>query len=780
MAITNPTKYVTVRRLERFKAKLNLLNPLSLPDLAHNYEFKKNDALAIGGIIYRCTANSTTKPPFDFVFDEDNKIVYTELNGQRAYTADSATLNTGWEIYLDLQDRFYMEEIRQDLESDINSVLTVANSKIPLSQKGTAGGVAELDENGKVLSSQLPSYVDDVIEAYYNPSDGKFYAVKSGTTYSDEITGESGKIYVDLSTEKTYRWGGSSYAEISPSLALGETSSTAYRGDRGKTAYDHSQSTHARTDATKTEASQTNGNIKINGTETNVYTHPSGTNPHGTTKRDVGLGNVGNFKAVSTEASQELSDAEKSNARANIGAGTYSKASGGIPKTDLESAVQTSLGKADSALQSHQDISGKADKSSTVSTVAYDTTNKKLTKTINGTTTDIVTALKLAQDAGALVVNLVDLSTVTHDYTFKKYDGLCIDGVLYRCTADTTTKPPFDFVFDSDNKIVYDTFDGEDVFLVDSNTLNTGWEKYLDLSDRLHIDQVREGLQENIDQVQQNLDRSVGIAYAVCGTDGSEAAKEVEIADFDLVRNRAIAVLFIDAFTATSPTLNVSNTGAKPILYFGSAIAPGKVRSNTILTMQYDGTSWNVVFIQPQASVPSMAVDLGLPSGLLWADRNVGAVSPEDYGFYNQWGVTDVQDKDSYEYSSSNYSNTDASAISADLTTYQDFARSCFGQPWRMPTEEEFQELIDNCTASRTLRNGVAGTLMTSNINGNSIFFPAAGEMVGTTAYDKTNQSRCWTSTYIGGTSAKIAVLHTSAGIYQGYRFHGSSVRAVM
>lgn len=504
MAITNPTKYVTVRRLERFKAKLNLLNPLSLPDLSHNYEFKKNDALAIGGIIYRCTANSTTKPPFDFVFDENNKIVYTELNGQRAYTADSGTLNTGWEVYFDLQDRFFVEEVRQDLTTDINSVLTVADSKIPLSQKGTAGGVAELDENGKVLSSQLPSYVDDVIEAYYNPSDGKFYAAKSGTTYSDEITSESGKIYVDLDTEKTYRWGGSSYAEISPSLALGETSSTAYRGDRGKTAYDHSQSTHARTDATKTEASQTNGNIKINGTETNVYTHPSGTNPHGTTKSDVGLGNVGNFKAVSTEASQGLSNTEKSNARANIGAGTYSKASGGIPKTDLESAVQTSLGKADSALQSHQDISGKADKSSTVSTVAYDTTNKKLTKTINGATTDIVTALKLAQDAGALVVNLVDLSTVTHDYTFKKYDGLCIDGVLYRCTADTTTKPPFDFVFDSDNKIVYDTSDGEDVFLVDSNTLNTGWEKYLDLRDRLHIDQVREGLQEQITELSES------------------------------------------------------------------------------------------------------------------------------------------------------------------------------------------------------------------------------------------------------------------------------------
>lgn len=89
-------------------------------------------------------------------------------------------------------------------------------------------------------------------------------------------------------------------------------------------AYTHSQSTHARTDATKVEKSSTNGNIKINGTETTVYTHPSGTNPHGTTKSDVGLGNVGNFKAVSTVANQGLSDTEKANARANIGAGISS------------------------------------------------------------------------------------------------------------------------------------------------------------------------------------------------------------------------------------------------------------------------------------------------------------------------------------------------------------------------------------------------------------------------------------------------------------------------
>jgi hypothetical protein len=118
---------------------------------------------------------------------------------------------------------------------------------IPSTDKGANGGVAELDSNGKVPSSQLPSYVDDVLS----------YASQSAFP----AAGETGKIYIAEDTNKTYRWSGSAYAEISASLALGETSSTAYRGDRGKTAYDHSQTTG---------------------------------NPHGTTASDVGLGNVPN------------------------------------------------------------------------------------------------------------------------------------------------------------------------------------------------------------------------------------------------------------------------------------------------------------------------------------------------------------------------------------------------------------------------------------------------------------------------------------------------------
>ena len=98
-------------------------------------------------------------------------------------------------------------------------VYSALAGKISTSAKGANGGVAELDANGKVPSSQLPSYVDDVLS--YN-SASAFPA-----------TGEDGKIYIAKDTNLSYRWAGSDYAVISPSLALGDTSSTAYRGDWG-------------------------------------------------------------------------------------------------------------------------------------------------------------------------------------------------------------------------------------------------------------------------------------------------------------------------------------------------------------------------------------------------------------------------------------------------------------------------------------------------------------------------------------------------------------------
>lgn len=124
--------------------------------------------------------------------------------------------------------------------------------------KGANNGVAELDASGKVPANQLPAYVDDVVEGYLNG--GKFYEESGHTT---EITGESGKIYVDLTSLKTYRWSGTAFVVISETIALGETSTTAYRGDRGKTAYDHSQTAHAPSNAERNIIVQ----VKVNGTE---------------------------------------------------------------------------------------------------------------------------------------------------------------------------------------------------------------------------------------------------------------------------------------------------------------------------------------------------------------------------------------------------------------------------------------------------------------------------------------------------------------------------------
>ena len=185
--------------------------------------------------------------------------------------------------WADIQDASTSQKGVVQLTSEVNPetasntlALTQAGAKtlydnfanyVPTSREGVASGVATLDSNGKVPSSQLPSYVDDVLEGYLNSADGKFY---EESTFTTEIPAESGKIYVDLAAKKTYRWGGSTYVEISESLAIGTTAGTAYDGAAGQALADKLSGISA--GANKVEASTTNGNIKIDGTETTVFT----------------------------------------------------------------------------------------------------------------------------------------------------------------------------------------------------------------------------------------------------------------------------------------------------------------------------------------------------------------------------------------------------------------------------------------------------------------------------------------------------------------------------
>ena len=141
-----------------------------------------------------------------------------------------------------------------------------------------------------------------------------------------------------------------------------------------------------------------------------------------------------------------------------------------------------------------------------------------------------------------------------------------------------------------------------------------------------------------------------------------------------------------------------------------------------------------------------MWIDLGLPSGIKWASCNIGAENPEDYGNYYAWGEVVPKENCSwttYKYANGAYTKLTKYCNNASygdngfidnkttLDPEDDAAHVNWGGSWRMPTDAEWAELIDNCTWTLTMQNGIFGYQITSKTNSNSIFLPAAGCRVG-------------------------------------------------
>lgn len=180
-------------------------------------------------------------------------------------------------------------------------------------------------------------------------------------------------------------------------------------------------------------------------------------------------------------------------------------------------------------------------------------------------------------------------------------------------------------------------------------------------------------------------------------------------------------------------------------------------------------------------------VDLGLPSGLKWATCNVGASSPEDYGDYFAWGETETKS----EYTKSN-SLTHGLTISGlhsqgyidgsgNLTPSHDAATANWGGSWRMPTADEIQELLDECTWTWTTQNGVNGYKVTGP-NGNHIFLPAAGFRSGSSLYYAGEDGSYWSSTPYESDSSRAYYLYFLSDnqyVYCFDRGDGRSVRPV-
>ena len=210
----------------------------------------------------------------------------------------------------------------------------------------------------------------------------------------------------------------------------------------------------------------------------------------------------------------------------------------------------------------------------------------------------------------------------------------------------------------------------------------------------------------------------------------------------------------------------------------------GDVKSLEFCRKAYDFIMGNDKECTQSTETPSdpIAVDLGLPSGTKWADRNVGAKLPEDTGLYFSWGNTDGHEagKD-YDFDDDTYDDTPGAEVDGDIDLAHDAARANLGEPWQMPTKDQFKELVDNCECEVCTLNGYRGRRFTSKINGNSIFMPFSGYIYRTGLYGRGSHGHYWSASlysaaygyYLYFLSGYVDPANDSA------RFVGFSVRAV-
>ena len=192
-------------------------------------------------------------------------------------------------------------------------------------------------------------------------------------------------------------------------------------------------------------------------------------------------------------------------------------------------------------------------------------------------------------------------------------------------------------------------------------------------------------------------------------------------------------------------------------------------------------------------------VDLGLPSGTLWATCNVGASSPEEYGDYFAWGET--KPKNYYVWSTYKWCNGSEDTMTkyctrsdygydgfsdgkTKLDPEDDAATANWGSDWQMPSLEQIEELINSeyTTTEWTTQNGVNGRNITSNINGNSLFLPAAGTRYDTRLSGAGSGGKYWSSSLITFYSYNAQLLSVTSGYigqFGGSRYQGKSVRPV-
>ena len=229
----------------------------------------------------------------------------------------------------------------------------------------------------------------------------------------------------------------------------------------------------------------------------------------------------------------------------------------------------------------------------------------------------------------------------------------------------------------------------------------------------------------------------------------------------------------------------------KSILFSVLVVGTTLLQAQSITVHQTCGQNGQVLVIETNGHE---CVDLGLPSGTLWATCNVGATTPEGYGDYFAWGETST--KETYNWSTyfdtsdggTIFTKYNINAGKTVLDPEDDAAHVNWGGSWRMPTQAEWQELLDNCTWTWTTQNGINGYKLTSNKAGYTdkfIFLPAAGSRYDSGLFDVGSRGYYWSSSLGEYGSDRAWGLGFNSGDrylddYYDYRSLGQSVRPVL
>ncbi len=206
------------------------------------------------------------------------------------------------------------------------------------------------------------------------------------------------------------------------------------------------------------------------------------------------------------------------------------------------------------------------------------------------------------------------------------------------------------------------------------------------------------------------------------------------------------------------------------------------------------------------AAFTTMSIDLGL--SVKWAACNLGAMTPEEYGDYYAWGATEPwyegypespmfwKKEGGYTWSNAPFNGgkssfdssywlankSDVVDLNGVLLPQNDAAYVCLGNGWRMPTQDEYHELMNNCDSEWLTYYGVYGRMFTSKINNNKVFFPAAGHLAGTITAFRGSDGEYWTSSYSSNLSyqaTQLLINHLRAGLTDYSQYIGCSIRAV-